>query len=104
MKMAFFIKIGFRYKKAGIKKRVSPHTLRHCYATHLLESGVDLKYVQELPGHSRPETTQTYLHVTQKKLMAVASPIDTLLNEAEKEQQITDNVNKKLPLSRDFNI
>lgn len=91
-------------KKAGIKKRVSPHTLRHCYATHLLESGVDLKYVQELLGHSRPETTQIYLHVTQKKLMAVASPIDTLLNEAEKEQQITDNVNKKLPLSRDFNI
>jgi len=87
-------------RKAGITKRVSPHTLRHCYATHLLESGVDLKYVQELLGHSRPETTQIYLHVTQKKLMAVSSPLDTLLEEAEKEKQITDNVNELLPLSR----
>lgn len=85
--------------KAGIKKQVSPHTLRHTYATHLLESGVDLKYVQELLGHSRPETTQIYLHVTQKKLMKVASPIDTLLNEAKKEQKLLDNVNEKLPLS-----
>ena len=85
-------------KKAGIKKSVSPHTLRHTYATHLLESGVDLKYVQELLGHSRPETTQIYLHVTQKKLLEVSSPIDTLLNEAEKEQRLLDNDNEKLSL------
>ena len=52
----------------------------------------------------RPVTTQIYLHVTQKKLMTVARPIDTLLNDEEKEQKITDNVNEKLPLSGEFNI
>jgi site-specific recombinase XerD len=86
-------------QRAGIQKRVTPHTLRHTYATHLIESGVDLKFVQELLGHSKPETTQIYLHISQKKLLSVSSPLDTLLDEAKKEQQLPDNSNINLFLS-----
>lgn len=65
-------------QKAGIKKEVSPHTLRHSYATHLLERGIGLRYVQELLGHSKPETTMLYTHVTQKQLTSIVSPFDAL--------------------------
>lgn len=63
---------------AGIAKRVGPHTLRHCFATHLLESGYDIRTVQELLGHRDVRTTMTYLHVMQKGALGVKSPVDRL--------------------------
>lgn len=66
-------------KLAGVTKTVTPHTLRHSYATHLLENGTDLRYIQVLLGHSRPETTMVYTHVAQKDLNAIQSPLDATL-------------------------
>jgi integrase/recombinase XerD len=64
---------------AGIKKHVTPHTLRHSYATHLLENGVGLRHIQELLGHSKPETTMIYTHVAKKDLLEIQSPLDVIL-------------------------
>lgn len=65
-------------KKVGIKKPVSLHWLRHSYATHLLESGTDLRYIQELLGHSSSKTTEIYTHVSTKSLQQIKSPFDDL--------------------------
>jgi integrase/recombinase XerD len=65
-------------KAAGITKHVSPHTLRHCFATHMLEKGADVRTVQVLLGHARLETTTAYLHLTTSRLSQVRSPLDDL--------------------------
>ncbi len=63
-------------KKAGIKKRVTLHTLRHSFATHLLEDGVDLRYIQTLLGHHSSQTTEIYTHVAKHQLQGIKSPLD----------------------------
>jgi integrase/recombinase XerD len=70
--------------KTKIKKKASVHTLRHSFATHLLEEGVEIPYIQNLLGHSDSRTTSIYLHVARKKLLKVVSPIDLIEAEPDK--------------------
>ena len=70
--------VGLARQKAGIDQHVTTRTLRHSFATHLLEGGTDLRYIQELLGHSSPKTTQIYTHVSRKELGRIQSPADRL--------------------------
>ncbi len=65
-------------EKAGIKKPVTPHWLRHSYATHLHEGGTDIRYIQELLGHQSSRTTEIYTHVSNRKIKEIRSPIEDM--------------------------
>jgi site-specific recombinase XerD len=64
--------------KAGIRKEVGIHSLRHSFATHLLDKGTDIKYIKDLLGHFNIKTTERYLHVSKKQLVNIVSPFDDL--------------------------
>lgn len=66
-------------RKANIVKKVSIHSLRHAFATHLLENGTDIRFIQEFLGHSSTKTTEIYTHVTQKSIKNIESPLDRLM-------------------------
>lgn len=85
-------------RKVGILKRVTPHTLRHSYATHLVENGVNLRHVQELLGHAKPETTMIYTHVARRDLLNIRSPLDDAILKLTK----TDNKSSHIRLSGDI--
>jgi len=69
------------YIKAGIKKDVTAHSLRHSFATHLLESGIDLRYMQEILGHKSSKATEIYTHVSRASLTKIKNPLDSIFKE-----------------------
>ena len=74
-------------RRAGLQNRVHPHTLRHCFATHLLENGADLRTIQLLLGHHDLRETSIYLHLSRRHLQATASPLDSLKLKARSPQE-----------------
>jgi site-specific recombinase XerD len=86
--------VQFAAKRAGIEKHISPHTLRHSYATHQLEAGVELKTLQVLLGHEDLATTSLYLHLSKKHLQAVSTPIDRISVERTEQAPLSRRLRK----------
>lgn len=81
-------------QRAGINKRVTPHTIRHCYATHLLDGGTDVRFIQELLGHANITTTLIYTHVTNYSMARIESPLDKLMNHRADGRFLSDKFEK----------
>ena len=82
-------------KKAGVKRGAGIHTLRHSFATHLLEAGYDIRKIQVLMGHARLTTTMIYLHVSRETLSKIPSPLDLIDNKHAQKEDRTDDPNHK---------
>jgi site-specific recombinase XerD len=82
-------------KKAGVKRGAGIHTLRHSFATHLLEAGYDIRKIQVLMGHARLTTTMIYLHVSRETLSKIPSPLDLIDNKHAGKEDRTDDPNHK---------
>jgi site-specific recombinase XerD len=82
-------------KKAGVKKGPGIHTLRHSFATHLLEAGYDIRKIQVLLGHSKLSTTMIYLHVSRKTLSKILSPMDLIDTKHAEKEGSPDDPNHK---------
>jgi integrase/recombinase XerD len=82
-------------KKAGVKNGAGIHTLRHSFATHLLEAGYDIRKIQVLMGHTRLSTTMIYLHVSRKTLAKIPSPLDLIDTKHAKKEDSTDDPDHK---------
>lgn len=83
--------------KTAITKKVTPHTFRHTYATHLLEQGIDIVTIQKLLGHSYIQTTMIYLHVVHRQSMTTCSPLDTLFQKTD--TNISDRVEAAISMN-----
>jgi site-specific recombinase XerD len=69
--------------RAGIRKDVTIHSLRHSFATHLLENGIDLRYIQEILGHKSSKTTEIYTHVSTRDFARIENPLDQIMERKE---------------------
>ena len=97
-RMAFNKALRKAVGKAGIDKRVSPHTLRHSYATHMIESGVDLRSVQLLLGHSSIQSTARYVHLTHARMQSLKSPLDALSEwQSRKDERLQSRQQRQSP-------